>query len=91
MQQKDNLYGLEALRVNVGNSRIIGVTVVATQSALVLRCFSGGSLLIAGSSAQLIDNQGYLITGPLNMSMCGTFYLMANGATSICSILKGLS
>lgn len=89
MSQRDELFGFDGLRLNVGLSQIIGVTVVAGQAAAILKYFSGGSLEVGGAS--LTWGAGYLLDTKEVMSFqtSGTFYLAATGSTVTCMMFKG--
>lgn len=85
----DRVYGLQGLRIFVGLSQIIGVTVAAGQNAAIVKYFSGGSLEIGGST--LTWGQGYLLDTKeiVSIQSTGTFYLAATGSTVTCMVLKG--
>ena len=89
MSQRDELFGFEGKRIEIGLSSIIGVTVVAGQAAAILKYFSGGSLEIGGLS--LTWGQGYIMDTKevVSFQTSGTFFLAATGATVTCMMFRG--
>lgn len=88
-RSQDEIFDLNAVRLTVGLSTIVGVTVLATQTAIAVKYFSGGSCEIGGAS--LTWGQGWLLQETVCMSGRGTFYLAAQGSPAVVMILKGLS
>lgn len=88
-RSQDEVFDLNAIRLNIGLSAIIGITIVANQTAIAIKSFSGGSCEIGGAS--LTWGQGWLLQETISLAGRGTFYLAASGSTATVMILKGLS
>lgn len=88
-RSQDEIFDLNAVRINVGLSSIIGITIIANQAAIAVKYFSGGSCEIGGAS--LTWGQGWLLQETVCMAGRGTFYLAAAGSTAVVMVLKGLS
>lgn len=92
MSRQDDVLSLRAVRVSIGPSTIIGVTVAATQFACVLKVAAGGSsgTMEVGGTA-LTWGAGYPIGASevLSINACGTFYLAASGVTMTAALLFG--
>lgn len=82
----DSLIGTQ---ITVGLSAIVQVTVEARQNSVSFYKFSGGSLLVGGST--LTWTNGYIVqnTQIINVSSTGNFYLAAVGSTCVVMMLKG--
>lgn len=91
MRSDDEIQSLLPVRVAVGLSQVIGVTVTAGQIATTLKYFSGGSLEIVSGNTASPWGLGYLLgtTETYNANMIGTLYLAASGATAIAHVVMG--
>lgn len=89
MGARDDVYGFQGIRLSIGLSQIVGVTVAPGQNASIVKYYSGGSLEIGGAS--LTWGAGYLFNANevISIQSSGTYYLAATGATVIAMIFKG--
>lgn len=87
-------------RIVVGLSSIVGVSIIAYQSSVMLKILSGGGSLeiggtyslSAGSSAAFTWGNGYLLgTSEIaEWNSTGMFFLAATGATITVALMRGL-
>lgn len=92
MAREDDVHGLDSIRIAVGLSGVVGVTVIPGQVAVTLKYVSGGTNIDLGGTA-LVSGSGYPLatTEIFNMTCAGTFYMTAAGATAIIAVVRGKS
>lgn len=92
MRSHDDIELLTTQRIAVGLSAIIGVTLIASQTATTWKYFSGGSLEIVNGTSPSPWGLGYIVgtSEIFNCNMTGTFYLAASGATAVVHLVRGL-
>lgn len=97
MANQDDVFSLDCSRIAVGTSSgsFVGVTCGAGVNSQILKCFSGGTLYVCGSTTQaaISATTGYLINygEAVNIGGPATYYLASFGATSIAYLMKTIT
>lgn len=93
----DRIFNVVADKVTVGLSGAISLTGMPSQSALLIKYVSGGSLEVGGltnyAGATFSWGNGYLMgtSEALSLNCGGNVYLRATGATAICGVIRTIT
>lgn len=98
MANQDDVFSISPSTINVGTSTgsYVGITCGSGVNSQILKYYSGGSLLVYGTTAAAAGAStgfAYLMgtSEALNIGGPAQYYLTATGATVVCMLIKTIT